>query len=137
MVGVVTTRFHANDTSGFDLPEGSRYAAIKDIMAGWVSGANVPKGCSAEEFVEGLVDDVLGSSSRSWGLVFRGPHAGAVKFVMQWLPTWCAVRGCVEHAIPMYALVLVADENARQDALLSQNQGLKELTKRYAADSKI
>lgn len=85
MAGVVDSQFHANDTD-FGLPPNSRYTAIKDIMAGWASGEAKPKGCSAEEFAESLMDVIAGKGSKG-GLVWKGPHAGAVKFMVGWLPT--------------------------------------------------
>lgn len=88
MAGVVNSEFHAND-SDFELPMNSRYAPIKDIIASWASGEAKPKGCASYEFAEALVEDVIGSKQST---VYRGPYAGAVKFMATWLPTSLGVR---------------------------------------------
>ncbi|KAL1878229.1 hypothetical protein Daus18300_002146 [Diaporthe australafricana] len=106
MAGVVDSEFHANDPD-FELPPSSRYAPIKDAIASWASGKAKPKGCSAQEFAEALVVDVIGSKRPA---VYRGPRAGAVKFVTIWLPTWLV------------------------DFFMSQGQGLKELSQKVAED---
>lgn len=87
MAGLVDSEFHTNDPD-FELPPNSRYAPIKDIIASWASGKAKPKGCSSHEFAEALVADVIGSKRPA---VYRGPRAGAVKFVTTWLPTWLVV----------------------------------------------
>lgn len=90
MAGVVTSNFHANDIN-FDLPLNSGYAPIKSIIATWASGDAKPKGCSAEEFAEILVADVLDNGKTS-GLVWRGPYAASLKFMTGWLPRFLMVR---------------------------------------------
>ncbi|KAI1411985.1 oxidoreductase [Hypoxylon sp. FL1857] len=84
MAGVVASHFHDNDS--FSLPPTSRYVAIEKTIAGWASGELKPKGVSAEEFAETLVDDVVGVGSGG-GLVWKGPHAGGVKFLSKWAPS--------------------------------------------------
>ncbi|KAI1099268.1 hypothetical protein F4804DRAFT_322416 [Jackrogersella minutella] len=56
---------------------------------------------SSETFTESLMDDIVGNGKG--GMVWRGPHAGGIKFLSTWLPSWC------------------------QDTAMSINQGLKEL----------
>ncbi|KAI0475660.1 hypothetical protein GGR56DRAFT_695433 [Xylariaceae sp. FL0804] len=61
--GVVDSRSHINGGADFDLPPTSRYAAIRDIIAGWAQGEAQPKdGISAERFAELVVSDVVGTS---------------------------------------------------------------------------
>ncbi|KAI4863389.1 oxidoreductase [Hypoxylon rubiginosum] len=100
--GAIATHFHDNEPE-FKLPAGSLYAPIEGIIAGWASGKSKPGVGPAEEFVESIMDDVVGDG-RKGGLVWKGPHAGSIKFIANWLPAWC------------------------QDAAMSVNQGLKELT---------
>lgn len=109
MAGVVASHFHDNEP-GFKLPEGSRYAFIEDIIAGWASGKSKPGGCSAEKFAELLVEDIVGNGKD--GLSWKGPHAGGIRFLSTWLPSWC------------------------QDAAMSINQGLKELSQNIAGKEK-
>ncbi|KAA8641735.1 SDR family oxidoreductase [Aspergillus tanneri] len=71
------------------LPPTSRYAAIREIISNWATGRAIPKGASAEEFAESIVDNVLGSSG---GLVWKGPNSLAVRFVSQWCPAWLLDR---------------------------------------------
>lgn len=87
MAGIVDSQFHANDGE-FALPADSRYAPIKEIMAGWASGASKPRGCSADEFADAVVGDIVGSRD---GLLFRGPNAGSVDIVSRWAPRFVAV----------------------------------------------
>lgn len=101
MAGAVYSKFHAND-SDFKLPQDSRYAPIETFIASWASGEAKPKGCSAEEFAESLVDDVVGKSA---GLIYRGPHAGAVKFLAQWVPMTLAVSRSLYF--PLYSSLCV------------------------------
>ncbi len=99
MAGVVTTHFHDNEP-GFKLPEGSLYAPIEEIIAGWASGKSKPRGCTPEQFAESLVGEVVGDGKS--GMVWKGPHAAGIKFLLNWLPSWC------------------------QDTAMSINQGLQE-----------
>lgn len=84
MTGVVDSKFHAND-SDFKLPPGSRYTSIEGIIATWASGEAKPKGGSAEQFAESVVEDIVGSGKG--GVVYRGAHSGSVKFMVNWLPS--------------------------------------------------
>ncbi|KAK8043118.1 oxidoreductase- short-chain dehydrogenase/reductase family [Apiospora phragmitis] len=86
IAGTVNTHFHDNEPR-FLLPEGSRYAAIQDIIAGWARGKLKPPGCSAEQFVEAIVGDIVGP----WkgGILWRGPYSGSIKFMSEWVPQWC------------------------------------------------
>ncbi|KAK8033809.1 oxidoreductase [Apiospora marii] len=86
MTGTVNTHFHDNEPR-FQLPAGSRYAAIQDIIAGWASGKLKPPGISADEYVESIVDDIVGPGNG--GLLWRGPYSGSIKFMSQWVPQWC------------------------------------------------
>ncbi|KAH2351100.1 hypothetical protein KXW91_001901 [Aspergillus fumigatus] len=91
MVGTVSTSFHENEPRVV-LPAGSRYAAIRDVIAQWATGQSGPKGCSVEEFAESIVDDVLGASgSGSGGLVWKGPNSAAVRILSRWCPVWLLV----------------------------------------------
>jgi hypothetical protein len=101
MAGVVNSEFHAND-SGFELPQNSRYAPIKDTIASWASGEAKPKGCSAQEFAESLVKDVV--SSKKASSVYRGPHAGTIKFITSWLPTSLVVSNFFYDLLVIYYL---------------------------------
>ncbi len=109
MIGVVNSHFHDNQ-EGFKLPEGSRYAPIEEIIAGWVAGTSKPGGCTAEEFAESLVNDIVAEGKG--GMLWRGPHAGSIKILTNWLPSWS------------------------QDAAMSVNQGLKELSQDVAGKQK-
>ncbi|KAI1458107.1 oxidoreductase [Annulohypoxylon moriforme] len=101
--GVINSRNHINDAAGFDLPPNSRYSAIKDIIFRSASGEFIPKdGMPAEKFAELIVDDVVGTGKG--GVVSRGPYAPMLKYIGRLAPTWLA------------------------DYLLSQNQGIKELS---------
>jgi len=106
MTGTVDSHFHENDFT-LKLPEGSRYAPIEEIISGWASGKSVPKGCSAEEFAEKLVDDyaIVGDSKlRGNGkVIWRGPYSLLIRALTGWLPRWCL------------------------DLAMTVNQGLKEL----------
>ncbi|KAI0018193.1 oxidoreductase [Xylariomycetidae sp. FL0641] len=78
MAGVVDSAFHANEPA-FALPPSSRYADIEDIIAGWARGESKPAGCSAAEFAEMLVEDIVGDGGNA--VVFRGPHAGSIRYL--------------------------------------------------------
>ncbi|KAI0484179.1 oxidoreductase [Xylariaceae sp. FL0804] len=78
MTGVVDTSFHANEPS-FGLPSSSRYTEIEGIIAGWAKGESKPKGCSAAEFAEMILDDVVGDGKTT--VIFKGPHAGSIKYL--------------------------------------------------------
>jgi NAD(P)-dependent dehydrogenase (short-subunit alcohol dehydrogenase family) len=91
VAGVVDSKFHINDGDGnFTLPPNSCYTPIKDIIASWASGAAKPKGCSAEVFVETLVDIIVGDS-KTKSIVLRGPHASMIKFMISWFPGFMLV----------------------------------------------
>ncbi|XXH05691.1 ATP-binding cassette long-chain fatty acid transporter pxa1 [Hypoxylon texense] len=107
MAGAIATHFHDNEPE-FKLPEGSYYAPIEGIIAGWASGKSKPGTGPVEQFAESIVEDVV-RDGRGGGLVWKGPYAGTMKFISSWLPAWC------------------------QDAAMSTNQGLKELTQYLAA----
>lgn len=106
MNGTVDSHFHDNDLK-LVLPEGSRYAPIEEIIAGWASGKSVPKGCSAEKFAEKLVDDdaIVGDSKLNGNgkVIWRGPYSRVMWALARVLPRWCL------------------------DAVMTVNQGLKEL----------
>lgn len=75
--GVIGSNFHVNDAAGFDMPPTSRYAAIKNIIAGWAKGEAQPKdSLSAERFGELVVPDIIGTSNKG-GIASRGPYANA------------------------------------------------------------
>ncbi|KAL4756256.1 oxidoreductase [Aspergillus foveolatus] len=101
MLGTIATSFHANEPA-VTLPPSSRYIAIRDTISRWASGEAGPKPGSVTEAAKLLAGDVLGTGT---GLVWRGPNAGAVKFVSRWCPGWLV------------------------DKLLSTGQGLDELEK--------
>lgn len=130
MAGIVDSEFHVND-SDFDLPMNSRYAPIKETIASWASGEAKPKGCSSHEFAETLVEDIIGSKAST---VYKGPRAGAVKFVVTWLPTYVQVSNFLDpsmcHLLPQVLESLNRNTNEIycQDFLMSQGQGLKELS---------
>ena len=115
MTGRVGTNFHDNDIK-LELPSGSRYAPIEEIIAGWASGKSVPKGCSSDEFAESLVDDsviVDGSKLKGNGkLIWRGPYSGVLWALAGFLPRWCL------------------------DVVMTANQGLKELARHFRDESK-
>lgn len=101
--GVIDSKLHVNDEASFNLPPGSRYSAIKDIIRRGAGGEFIPKdGLSAEKFAELVLDDVIGTGKG--GIFSRGPYAPMLKYIGRWAPTWLG------------------------DYLLSQNQGLKELS---------
>lgn len=76
--GVIDSKLHANNAANFDLPTTSRYAAIKETIAGWATGDAVPKdGISAEKFAQLVLDDVIGTAKG--GLVSRGPYAALLR----------------------------------------------------------
>ncbi|KAI6088059.1 oxidoreductase [Hypoxylon rubiginosum] len=106
MAGAVVSHFHDNEPQ-FRLPEGSYYAPIESIIAGWASGKSKPQSGPAEQFVESIIDDIVGNGRG--GLVWKGAHAGSIRFLVEWLPSWV------------------------QDAAMSINQGLKELTQYLAS----
>ncbi|KAH7309548.1 oxidoreductase [Stachybotrys elegans] len=99
MAGVIDSKFHANDP--FTLPADSRYAPIQDMIAGWASGASKPKGCSAEQFAQQVMKDVLHPGPG--GMIYRGPHS-----------SWIAAMA---HYGPA----------SMTDLAMSVGQGLKEL----------
>ncbi|KAI0965160.1 oxidoreductase [Xylaria arbuscula] len=109
MPGVIGSHFHDNEPQ-FKLPEGSRYSAIENIIAGWASGKSKPGGCTTEQFADMVVQDIVGDGKG--GMAWRGPHASSIKVLAHWLPTWC------------------------QDTFMSMNQGLKELTDAYTSAAK-
>ncbi|ROV94220.1 hypothetical protein VSDG_05685 [Cytospora chrysosperma] len=109
--GIIDSKLHVNDTAGFDMPPSSRYSAIRDIIASCARGDFIPKdSLSAEKFAELVMDDVMGTNRG--GLVSRGPYAVMLRCIGQWAPTWA------------------------KDYLLSQNQGIKELSQELAQDKK-
>ncbi|KAI2602583.1 oxidoreductase [Hypoxylon sp. NC1633] len=107
--GVIDSKLHINNGTNFDVPPTSRYAAIKDIIAGWAKGEAQPKdSLSVEKFAHLVLDDVIGTDKG--GLVSRGPYATMIRRIGHWAPTWIA------------------------DYILSQNQGLKELSQKLAKE---
>lgn len=102
MAGVVNSEFHTND-SGFDLPLNSRYIPIKDTIASWASGEAKPKGCSSHEFAEALLGDIIGSKRPS---VYKGPYAGVIKFITNWLPTALVVSNYFHDLSVIFCLCL-------------------------------
>ncbi|KUI68649.1 NADPH-dependent 1-acyldihydroxyacetone phosphate reductase [Cytospora mali] len=105
--GVIDSKLHVNDAAAFDMPPSSRYSAIKDVIASCARGDLFPKdSASAEKFAELVVDDIIGTGKGK--LVSRGPYALMLRCIGQWAPTWVG------------------------DYLLSQNQGLKELSQNLA-----
>ncbi|KAL2021076.1 hypothetical protein VTK56DRAFT_7495 [Thermocarpiscus australiensis] len=102
MVGTITTHFHANEPAVV-LPPSSRYAAIKDTISRWARGEAGPKGGSPEDLAESLVPDIVGKGKSAQ--VWKGPNAGAVKFVSRWVPS------------------------SVLDGLMANGQGLDELSK--------
>lgn len=99
MTGVVTTQFHENDA--FSLPQTSRYAVIKEIISSWANGKAKPKGCSAEQFAESLLEDIVGKGKG--GVVWKGPHAGAIKAMVKWLPASLGVS-LSSHIFPVHSM---------------------------------
>lgn len=87
MLGTVNTEFHANDPD-FKLPQNSRYAPIKDIIASWASGEAKPRGCSSQDFAESVVEDILRGTQPK---VYKGNWAGMIKLLAAWVPTSLAV----------------------------------------------
>ena len=88
LVGTIKTPFYANQPS-FELPQSSRYLAIKSTIARWATGEASPKGSPPDEFAESIVDDVVGAKRD--GLVWKGPNSFAVWFVTRWLPQFILV----------------------------------------------
>lgn len=138
MAGIVDSEFHAND-SDFDLPPNSRYTQIKETIASWASGEAKPKGCSSHEFAEALAEDIIGSKAST---VYKGPRAGAVKFVVTWLPTYLGVSNSLDASMCLCSQTLEEDILNRnsneiywQDFLMSQGQGLKELSQEVSGCS--
>ncbi|CAJ2500715.1 Uu.00g035680.m01.CDS01 [Anthostomella pinea] len=65
--GVIDSKLHVNGAASFDLPPASRYAPIKDIIAGWAKGDAVPKdSLSVDGFAELVVRDVVGMNGVGW-----------------------------------------------------------------------
>ncbi|KAI1657539.1 oxidoreductase [Daldinia decipiens] len=83
MAGIITSHFHDNDADA-QLPEGSLYAPIQDIIDGWTSGRSKPKGISADQFAAHVAPDILGDGKG--GLVWKGPNAGSIKLAIKWFP---------------------------------------------------
>ena len=88
LLGTVATPFFAKQPP-FELPRSSRYIVIKKTIARWASGEATPKGCSADELAESVLEDVVGV--RNGGLVWKGQHSFAVWFVSRWLPQFVLV----------------------------------------------
>ncbi|KAF7714214.1 Short-chain dehydrogenase/reductase (SDR) family protein [Penicillium ucsense] len=109
MGGVISSNFDANNAD-FCLPPDSRYHDIEDIIAGWATGKVKPQGSTAAEFAESCVGDILGQGKG--GLVWRGANAGAVRFLVGWLPKMVV------------------------DLVVYQNQGLRELSKKVLGGGK-
>ncbi|OTB01231.1 hypothetical protein M426DRAFT_221919 [Hypoxylon sp. CI-4A] len=87
MAGAVASHFHDNDP--FHLPPASYYTPIEQTIGGWASGELKPKGCSAEQFAEMLVEDIVGAGKN--GMVWKGPYADGIKFLSKWGPRAMAV----------------------------------------------
>ncbi|KAK8004818.1 oxidoreductase [Apiospora arundinis] len=85
------------------LPPGSRYVSIEPTIAGWASGELTPKGMSADEFAASIVGDIVGTTAKAGGLVWKGVNAGSVKVLGHFAP------------------------QSIMDAAMSYGQGLKEL----------
>ncbi|XDG08075.1 hypothetical protein ABKA04_007690 [Annulohypoxylon sp. FPYF3050] len=76
--GVIDSKLHVNDEASFNLPPGSRYSAIKDIIRRGAGGEFIPKdGLSAEKFAELVLDDVIGTGKG--GIFSRDPYAPMLK----------------------------------------------------------
>ncbi|KAI3327509.1 dehydrogenase with different specificitie [Ustulina deusta] len=82
MIGAVDSHFHDNEPD-FALPSVSRYAPIEEIIAGWANGSAKPKGCSADQLAESLVDNIINGKT---AVAYKGPHAGSMKFISKWAP---------------------------------------------------
>ncbi|KAK7731533.1 hypothetical protein SLS53_008773 [Cytospora paraplurivora] len=108
--GIIDSNLHNNDAAGFDLPASSRYSRIKNIIASAAKGEFIPKdSISAEKFAELVVDDVIGTGKG--GIVNRGAYAPLLRWVGYYAPTWL------------------------KDYLVSEQQGLKELSQQLAQDN--
>ena len=88
LVGNVNTPFYANQPS-LELPQNSYYLAVKSTIARWATGEASPKGTSADEFAESVMDDVVGV--KKGGVVWKGPNSFAVWFVTRCLPRFILV----------------------------------------------
>ncbi|KAK8052323.1 NAD(P)-binding protein [Apiospora rasikravindrae] len=86
MAGTINTHFHDNEPT-FQMPETSRYAAIKDLIVGWANGKLKPPGIAPEPFVEPIVGDIVGPGKG--GVYWRGPWTGVIKILSEWSPQWC------------------------------------------------
>lgn len=105
--GVIDSKLHVNGTASFDLPPTSRYAAIKDIIAGWANGTAQPKdSLSVDKFAELVVDDIMGTGKG--GVVSRGPYAALLRCIGQWAPRWLAVNLPSLQPIPGNRLLPIA-----------------------------
>lgn len=133
MPGVIDSKFHAND-SDFDLPTTSRYSLIKDTIASWASGEAKAKGCSSHDFAEAVVEDVLGGKESA---AYKGPRAGAVRSAATWFPASILVSNSSSAFMCYLRFPLSIGSFGRntdgiiwQDFLMSQGQGLKELSQK-------
>lgn len=92
MVGTISSHFHDNDE--FSLPAGSRYVSIEATIAGWASGELTPKGMSADAFAASIVGDIVGTTAKAGGLVWKGVNAGSVKVLGHFAPQSIMVSIC-------------------------------------------
>ncbi|KAH8884900.1 oxidoreductase [Thozetella sp. PMI_491] len=87
MLGTVATPFADNGmTNGLTLPPNSRYILIEDVIGRWVSGEDIPKGCSPTELAESVVKDILGSKNPDH--LWRGPQSSMGWFISRFMPWW-------------------------------------------------
>lgn len=83
LLGTVATPFHANEPIP-ELPETSYYSKILETITKWAKNELGPKGGSAQELVNSIVMDIIGSNRT--GIVWRGSYSGIIRFVTRWLP---------------------------------------------------
>lgn len=83
LLGTVATPFHANEPIP-ELPETSYYSKILETITKWAKNELGPKGGSAQELVNSIVLDIIGSNRT--GIVWRGSYSGIIRFVTRWLP---------------------------------------------------
>lgn len=89
MAGMAYSKFHTNDTELLRLPPKSLYIPVENIIAGWASGKYKPAGCSADEFAEKIIDQIVEPGKS--GMVFRGPWSSTINFLSKLAPQFVSV----------------------------------------------
>jgi hypothetical protein len=99
----VETNIH-NRYEGWEMPDGSRYAAVKSDFTKRAKGDDGAPRMPAHKYADGVVSKILaGSGPKFW----YGAHAAMIRFAIAWLPISLLVGVLPFHRAPKLFLTTV------------------------------